>query len=109
MEISFKNNKLKRSFSDDTQFLRTYGKLAFKIKERYVDLQAAENLWVISKIPTLRLHQHLGNKGIWSIDIIKNWRILFTINESIIPKLKDGSIDLKNVQKIKINSIEDPH
>lgn len=44
-------------------------------------LKSANNLSVIASLPALRLHPHIGkNKGIWSIDIQKNWRILFKID-----------------------------
>ena len=81
MEITFKNNKLEKSFTDDNLLSKTYGSMAKKVKQRYEDLKLADNLFVISQYPAMRLHPYKGNSGIWSVDIIKNWRILFTVNQ----------------------------
>lgn len=109
MEISFKNNKLEKSFTDDRVLTKTYGTMAKKVKLRYEQLKSAENLFVISQVPAMRLHPHKGNNGIWSVDIFKNWRILFTINQDPIPTLEDDGVNLKAVEIIKIESVEDPH
>ncbi len=109
MEIRFKNNKLENSFTDDRLLVKTYGELAKKIKQRYGELKAADNLSVIAKIPVLRLHQYTGKTNIWSVDIHQNWRILFTIDQDPIPILENGGVDLKAIEIIKIESVEDPH
>jgi len=108
MELSYKNNKLEKSLTTDKGLAKSYGKLAKKIKQRRVQLESADNLEVISKLPVLRLHQYIG-KGTWSIDIQENWRILFEIDQDPIPTLEDGGIDLKAITIIRIESIEDPH
>ncbi len=109
MEITFKNNKLAKSFTDDKDLYKTYGTMAKKVKGRFEELKAADNLWVISQYPAMRLHQHKGNNGIWSIDIYKNWRILFTIDQDPLPKFDDGGLNLKAIHILKIESVEDPH
>lgn len=109
MEISFKNNRLEKSFTDDKVLVKTYGTMAKKVKQRYKDLKSADNLFVISQYPAMRLHPYQGNSGIWSVDIFKNWRILFTINQNPIPTLEDGGVNLKAIEFIKIESVEDPH
>ena len=110
MELSYKNNKLKKSLTTNKGLLKLNSRLAKKIKQRRVELESADNLEVISKIPVLRLHQYKGNsKGTWSIDIQENWRMLFIINQDPIPTLADGGVDLKAITIISIESVEDPH
>ncbi|HCT93588.1 MAG: hypothetical protein A2X19_01880 [Bacteroidetes bacterium GWE2_39_28] len=110
MELSYKNNKLKKALDTDKGIAKSYGTLAKKVKLRITQLKNADNLEVISKLPVLRLHQHIGKgKGTWSIDIQENWRILFIINQDPIPTLEDGGIDLKAITIISIESVEDPH
>jgi len=109
VEISFKNNKLEKSFTDDKDLSKTYGTMAKKVKARYEELKAADSLQVVALYPAMRLHAHKGNNGIWSIDIYKNWRILFTINQDPIPTKEDGGVNLKAITIIKIESVEDPH
>lgn len=109
MKITFKNKKLEKSFTEVKEMTKTYGTMAKKVGQRYKELLAAENLWAISQLPVLRLHPHQGNEGIWSVDIQKNWRILFTIDQDPIPKKNDNSVDLKAIKIIRIESVEDPH
>ena len=110
MNLSYKSNKLKKSLTTDKGLAKSYGNLAKKIKQRRIQLESADNLDVISKLPVLRLHQYAGNgKGTWSIDIQENWRILFEVNQDPIPTLKGGGVDLKAVTIISIESVEDPH
>lgn len=110
MELSYKTKKLEKSLTTDKGLAKSYGKLAKKIKQRRIQLESAENLEVISKLPVLRLHQHIGKgKGTWSIDIQENWRILFIINQDPIPTLEDGGVDLKAITIICVTSVEDPH
>lgn len=110
MELSYKNNKLKKSLTTDKGLLKLNSRLAKKIKQRRIELESADNLEVISKLKVLRLHQYKGKgKGTWSIDIQENWRILFIINQDPIPTLEDGGVDLKAITIISIESVEDPH
>jgi proteic killer suppression protein len=110
MKLSYKNNKLKKSLTTDKGIAKSYGTKAKKVKLRITQLENADNLEVISKLPVLRLHQHMGKgKGTWSIDIQENWRILFEINQDPIPTIEDGGIDLKAITIISIESVEDPH
>lgn len=110
MELSYKTNKLEKSLTTDKGLTKSYGKLAKKIKQRITQLESADNLAVIAKLPALRLHEHIGKgKGTWSIDIQENWRILFIINQDPIPSLEDGGVALQAVTLIRIESVEDPH
>lgn len=110
MKLSYKTNKLEKSFTTDKGLAKSYGTLAKKIKQRRIQLESADNLEVISKLPALRLHQHIGKgKGTWSIDIHQNWRILFEIDQDPIPSLENGGVDLKAIKIICITSVEDPH
>lgn len=110
MKLSYKSKKLEISITTDKGLAKSYGTLAKKIKQRKQQLQSAENLSIIAQLPALRLHEYQGNrKGTWSIDIYKNWRILFEIDQDPIPTLEDGGVDLKAVTIICIESVEDPH
>ena len=94
----------------DKGLSRDYGNLAKKIKQRMQQLKSAENFSVIASLPALRLHPHIGkNKGIWSIDVHTNWRVLFKIDQDPIPTLEDGGVDITKVTIVRIESITDPH
>lgn len=98
------------SLTTDKGLTKHYGFLAKKIKQRISELKSADNLEVVSKLPALRLHPHIGKgKGYWSIDIQQNWRILFTIDQDPVPTLENGGINLKAITIIRIESVVDPH
>lgn len=60
MEIAFKNKRLKKAITDPKTLLKTYGQArAKKIKQRYTEMKAAENLEALSKIPAAYL-EHVG-------------------------------------------------
>lgn len=62
MELTYKTKKLKRSLTEDTTLLKTYGALVKKIKQRLKELRLAENLLVIGLLPSLRLHPLKGDR-----------------------------------------------
>ncbi len=62
MKLLYKNNKLEKSVTTDKGLAKTYGILAKKIKQRSIQLESAENLWTISQLPVLRLHQYQGER-----------------------------------------------
>ena len=110
MKVSYKNKKLEKSLTKDVEIQKTYGTNAKKVKQRIRYLQEADNLSILQTLPALRLHPYKGDrKELWSIDIHKNWRILFKIDQDPIPEKDDGGIDLTEITYIKIMSIEDPH
>ena len=110
MKLTFRNKKLKQSLTEDKVILKTYGNRAKKIKQRITQLQEADNLAIIGESLSLRLHPQGGDReGEWSIDIHKNWRIIFEIADDPIPKLEDGGVNSREVLIIKIISVEDPH
>lgn len=110
MKLRYKTKKLEKSLESDKGLSKDYGTLAKKLKQRIQQLKSADNLEVIRQISVLRLHPHTGkNKGIWSIDIQENWRILFIIGNDPIPLLEDGGVNIKEITIVEITSIEDPH
>ena len=110
MKLSYRTNKLEKSLTTDKGLAKTFGTMAKKTKQRITQLESADNLEDISKLSALRLHPYQGDKkGIWSIDIHKNWRILFEIDQEPIPALEDGGVDLYAITIINIVSVEDPH
>lgn len=111
LEILYKNNKLEKQLTNDKEIIKAYGMIrAKKLKKRLGELQAATTLSDLKTIKSARLHQLIGDKkGLWAIDILKNWRICFEIFHDPIPLLEDGGVDIEEVTDIKIISIEDYH
>ena len=111
MEIAFRNNKLKKCCNERDAGIKAWGtQIANKVFQRLMELRAAENLSEISSLPPPRCHSIDDiRKGCWAVDLVHPQRLLFKINQDSVPKLQDGSVDLKNVTSIKIWEVEDYH
>ena len=81
MKITFRNKKLQKSLTLDNEIFKTYGAIARKVKQRLNEIRSFETLADLASLPALRVHLLSGDKnGLWSITIMKNWRIIFEID-----------------------------
>ena len=94
MKYTFKNNKLKKSLTLDKEIFKSYGDIARKVKQRISEIGSFETL---------------ADLDLWSVTIVKNWRIIFEIDQDPVPILENGGIDKAQVTSIKILSIQDYH
>lgn len=87
MEIIYKNKKLEKICKDASFAKRVYGeKMAQKIQFRIDEIIAADCLDILVKFKIGRCHMLSGKlKGLYSIDLIQPWRLLFSI-EKILDK-----------------------
>jgi proteic killer suppression protein len=114
MDISFKNKKLAKSFSEGSQLLKIHGKLrAKKIKIRMKELRAAESLmdfWP-PKSPPGRCHELTKGKryGQLSVDLDHPYRLIFIPDHDPISRREDGGLDWSQITTIKILGVEDTH
>ena len=75
-----------------------------------MELQAAENLAVISHLPPARCHELVGNRaGQFSVDLKHPFRLLFEPDHDPVPQKADGAIDRTLVTAIIIVEIADTH
>lgn len=103
MDIEYDNQKIKKVAEDLRKLQTEYGIYAKKINQRIVELKAATNLEVISKIPGVRLHElYVDKKNIaFAINISGNMRMVFTPPKPY-PLKPDEGIDLTQVTEICI-------
>lgn len=104
MELEFKDKKLQKYCQSEKDLLRKYGKFQAKIiLIRLNQLQAAENLYDISRLPQVRLHPLSGDRqGEFAVDLQQPKRLIF------IPQ--NGSLnDYKTITKIQIIEIVNYH
>lgn len=111
MVIYFKTTKLKKTGSQEREMVRQLGpKQAARLKQRLMELKAADVLSDISHLPPARCHQLTGKEnGIFSVDLEHPYRLLFIPADDPVPLLKDGGIDTKKVREIEIIEIRDTH
>ena len=83
---------------------------AKKLKQRLMELKAADVLSDISHLPPARCHQLTGkDAGTFSVDLEHPYRLLFIPADDPVPLYKDGGIDTKRVKEIEIIEIRDTH
>jgi proteic killer suppression protein len=110
MEIFFKTRKLERAANSESQGIRLWGERAAKIRQRLVELAAANTLADISTLPPPRCHQLTGKLDEqFAVDISPNERLIFEVANEPTPKRPDGGIDLEHVTAILVLRIEDYH
>lgn len=111
MEIYFHSKKLMKICSEKKEAVKAVGENnAGKLMQRLMELKAAHSLDDISNLPPARCHELTGNlKGHFSVDINKNYRLLFIPANDPIPMKNDGGFDKKRITEIEVISIEDTH
>jgi proteic killer suppression protein len=85
-------------------------KRARKLKQRMMELSAADMLSDISHLPPPRCHELTGkDAGTFSVDLGHPYRLLFIPANDPVPVRSDGGIDRKQVTEIEIIEIRDTH
>ncbi|MCX5845602.1 MAG: type II toxin-antitoxin system RelE/ParE family toxin [Deltaproteobacteria bacterium] len=111
MDIYFRTKKLQKICSEEKEMQKQLGmKCAEKLKQRMMELKAADALSDISHLPPSRCHELSGKRARqFSVDIEQPYRLLFVPTNNPIPRLKDGGIDKQRVTEIEIIEITDTH
>lgn len=113
MDISFRNEKLKKDFDEGKRLVRIHGALrAGKIMKRMGALRAASSLvdfWPPYTGPE-RCHELTGNrKGQLSVDLDHPYRLIFEPNHWPSPRKPEGGLDWGKVTAIVVLGVEDTH
>lgn len=113
MLISFRKAKIQKEFSDEKLLIHRWGPVQAKlIKRRLVELNAAENLEDLRKLPQIRAHELTRDRaGQISLDIKHPLRLIIVpdYEEEDIPRKKDGGLDWQRITKVKVLEIADTH
>ena len=111
MVIYFKTKKLQKLCSKGSEAIKSLGaNRGKKLKQRMMELAAAETLADISRVPPARCHELTGNRnGQLSVDLEHPYRLLFVPANEPISERKKGGLDWAAVTKIEIIDIADTH
>jgi plasmid maintenance system killer protein len=110
MNIRFKANKLEKQLTVAKEIKKTFGVNAGRVSQRMEDIRASPNLESLCKIPQANCHPLTGDRnGLWTVDISKNHRLLFEIDQDPVPMKNDGGIDRIRITDVKIITHEDYH
>jgi proteic killer suppression protein len=111
MDIFFRSKSLQKVCSQEKEIRKKLGTAcAKKLKQRMMELNAAEVLADISYLPPPRLHELTGReKGQFSVDLQHPYRLLFIVADDPEPTKPDGGLDLACVKQVEIIKIADTH
>ncbi len=110
MEIVFASRKLEKGCNIGREGDRMWGQNARKVRQRLVELAAANTLADVGKIPPARLHPLKGNRqGQFAVDVKHPFRLIFEPAHDPIPTKEDGGMDLERITRIRVIGIEDYH
>jgi proteic killer suppression protein len=111
MLVFFSTKKLQKICSDEREMQKQLGPgMARKLRQRLMELKAAETLADVSHLPPPRCHELTGDRaGQFSVDLEHPYRLLFIPADELIPYRGDGGVDLARVGEIEIIEIADTH
>ena len=111
MEVSFGSRKMQKACSCEKDMQRQWGApLTRKLKQRLMELKAAETLEDISRLPPARCHELTGErKGQLSVDLTQPHRLVFMPEDRPLPRKPDGGLDWTQVTKILVLEVVDTH
>lgn len=102
MKIYFKTKKLQKQCSEMREMVRVFGQaMADKLSQRLAELHAADSLAEITPLPPPRCHELTNRKGVFSVNLVHPYRLLFIS--------ADGGIKRDSVFEVEIIAIEDTH
>ena len=111
MRISFKSADLRGLCNDDKLLRRQFGeKGRKKIRQRLDELDAADTLAVIGRLPGPRCEELKGSRaGTFSVRVHDGYRLIFIPDHDPVPRKDDGGFDWPAITAIRIEAIEDYH
>ena len=111
IEITFKTQRLGKTFSSDRGIRRAYGDaMATVIRRRLRLLGEAPTLTQVPTTPPERRHLLSGRReGQYAIDLRHPYRLIFEPYHAPIPLRADGGVDTDKVTTITIVEIIDYH
>lgn len=94
MDITYKNNKIKKVCTDAKTAERTYGQdMADKIHQRVDEINAADTVELMIQFRIGRCHPLSQNrKGQYAVDLVHPYRLVF--------EKKGGEIQIANILEI---------
>jgi len=110
MNITFEDAKLGKIINDDKERLKKYGKINSKIIRRRLDDLASLSCLEEAKNLPGKYHNLTGDRsGEIAVHVEEPYRLIFTPDHDPIPLDPSGSIDWKQITKIKVIEIVNYH
>lgn len=110
MEVTYKNNKLRRCAEDANYSVQKLGPLRSELYlKRIGDLLAAETLEDTRGLPGNYHDLKHNRKGQWACDLDQPYRLIFEPHEDPIPTNADGQYIWLEIKGVEILEIDNYH
>lgn len=111
VQIFFGTRKMEKICSHQREMVKQLGAArAKKLKQRMMELNAADTLADVSHLPPPRCHELTGDRaGQFSVDLVHPYRLLFIPANDPVPYCEDGGVDREQVTEVEIIEIVDTH
>jgi proteic killer suppression protein len=111
MKLFFRSSKFQKLCNTDKAMLTQLGeKRARKLKQRLMELQAADTLQQIARVPPPRCHELSADRqGQLSVDLDHPYRLIFIPADDPTPTREDGGLDWARVTAVELLEIADTH
>jgi proteic killer suppression protein len=110
MEISFKNQSLRRNCEDKRRMKKRFGEISDRLSSQLAILHTAPSLADVPTGPPSRCHLLKGDrKGQFAVTVSGNWRLVFEPDCAPLPLRKGGSLDQALVRAVCILEVVDYH
>jgi toxin HigB-1 len=110
IDISWSDNKLRKSCASDKQGLKKFGADHWKLLRRRLEsLLAAPTLKDMDGVPGRCHPLKADRRGQFAVCLWGSYRLIFVPDHDPIPTLADGGIDPQQVTQILIEEVTDYH
>lgn len=111
MEVSFTSRGMQRACSSEKEARKKWGdRMARRLRQRLMELKAADTLADISRLPPARSHELAGvRNGQFSVDLVHPYRLIFVPDHDPVPQKPDSGLDWEEVTKVVVLEVCDPH
>lgn len=110
IEISWKDNKLKKACSSDKNGRRRFGETRWQVlQKRLASLKNADTLADMTGVPG-NCHALSGDRsGQYAVALDGSYRLIFEPDAEPLPRLEDGGIDRDSIIRIEITEVVNYH
>jgi plasmid maintenance system killer protein len=111
MEISFNSRKLEKLCNSQKVMRAQLGDRCAKVlQQRLAEINAADTLEDLEKVPGARCHELKGNrKGQLAVDLVHPKRLVFVPDHDPVPNRPDGGLDWAQVTRVLVTEVVDYH
>lgn len=103
MDISFGSQKLQRQCAEERAMRDAWGPaVARKLMLRLTEMEAAETLDDLRRLPQARCQGHPTDKGLLSVALSGPQRLVFEADYDPLPLAKGGGLDWGRVKKVRV-------